>query len=77
MQRIIKNNQIVDETWHLLPKETTLDELSNCDDYIVPLQRWRDHAHVLKARAGGLGGWTATRKRKRSARTCSTSRSSP
>jgi uncharacterized protein (DUF934 family) len=36
MQRIIKNNQIVDETWHLLPKETSFDELTNCDDYIVP-----------------------------------------
>ena len=57
MQRIIKNNQIVDETWHLLPKETSLDELTNCDDYIVPLQLWRDHAHVLKARDGGLGVW--------------------
>ena len=57
MQRIIKNNQIVDETWHLLPKETSFDELTNCDDYIVPLQLWRDHAHVLKARDGGLGVW--------------------
>ena len=57
MQRIIKNNQVVDETWHLLPKDVTLDELSNCDDYIVPLQLWRDHAHALKARDGGLGVW--------------------
>jgi len=57
MQRIIKGNQIVDETWHLLPKDVTLDELTNCDDYIVPLQLWRDHAHVLKARDGGLGVW--------------------
>ncbi|WP_313643723.1 DUF934 domain-containing protein [Pseudomonas sp.] len=57
MQRIIKHNQIVDETWHLLPKETSFDALTNCDDYIVPLQMWRDHAHVLKARDGGLGVW--------------------
>ena len=57
MQRIIKHNQIVDETWHLLPKETSFDELTNCDDYIVPLQMWRDHAHALKARDGGLGIW--------------------
>ncbi|HAN53131.1 MAG TPA: oxidoreductase, partial [Pseudomonas sp.] len=27
MQRIIKNDQLVDETWHLLPKEQTLDDL--------------------------------------------------
>ncbi|MBV6286765.1 DUF934 domain-containing protein [Pseudomonas aegrilactucae] len=57
MQRIIKGNQIVDETWHLLPKDVTLDELTNCDDYIVPLQLWREHAHALKARDGGLGVW--------------------
>ena len=57
MQRIIKNNQIVDETWHLLPKDVTLDQLTNCDDYIVPLQLWREHAHALKARDGGLGVW--------------------
>ncbi|MBP3934699.1 MAG: oxidoreductase, partial [Pseudomonas sp.] len=28
MQRIIKNNQVIDETWHLLPKETSFDEIS-------------------------------------------------
>lgn len=57
MQRIIKNNEIVDETWHLLPKDVSFDELTNCDDYIVPLQLWRDHGHALKARDGGLGVW--------------------
>ncbi|MEW9683075.1 DUF934 domain-containing protein [Pseudomonas sp. TE50-2] len=57
MQRIIKNNQIVDETWHLLPKDVSIDELTNCDDYIVPLQLWRDHPSLLKARDGGLGIW--------------------
>ena len=57
MQRIIKNNEIVDETWHLLPKDVSIDELTNCDDYIVPLQLWRDHSHMLKARDGGLGVW--------------------
>ena len=57
MQRIIKNNQVIDETWHLLDKDATLDGLSNCDDLIVPLQLWRDHGHALKARDGGLGVW--------------------
>ncbi|MBJ9973935.1 DUF934 domain-containing protein [Pseudomonas sp. S75] len=57
MQRIIKHNEIVDETWHLLPKDASFDDLSNCDDYIVPLQMWRDHAHALQARDGGLGVW--------------------
>ncbi|MDO7909424.1 DUF934 domain-containing protein [Pseudomonas monteilii] len=57
MQRIIKHQQIVDETWHLLPKDASFDELTNCDDYIVPLQLWRDHGHALKVRDGGLGIW--------------------
>jgi uncharacterized protein (DUF934 family) len=57
MQRIIKNGQVVDETWHLLAKGTTLDELSNSDDYIVPLELWVEHSHALKARDGGLGVW--------------------
>ena len=57
MQRIIKNGQIIDETWHLLPKDATLDGISNCDDLIVPLALWREHAHALKARDGGLGVW--------------------
>ena len=57
MQRIIKNNEVIDETWHLLPQDTTLDGLSNCDDLIVPLHLWVDHGHALKARDGGLGVW--------------------
>ncbi len=57
MQRIIKDGRIIDETWHTLPPDATLDGLSNCDDVIVPLALWRDHAHALKARDGGLGVW--------------------
>ena len=57
MQRIIKNIQVIDETWHLLPKETSFDEISICDDLIVPLVMWREHGHALKARDGGLGVW--------------------
>ena len=57
MQRIIKNGQILDETWHLLPADASLDSVSNSDDLIVPLALWREHAHALKARDGGLGVW--------------------
>ncbi|MEH6491047.1 DUF934 domain-containing protein [Halopseudomonas sp.] len=57
MQRLIKNGEIIDETWHLLPKDATLDGLSNSEDLIVPLGLWLDHAHALKARDGGLGVW--------------------
>ncbi|MDO9321173.1 MAG: DUF934 domain-containing protein [Pseudomonas sp.] len=57
MQRIIKNGQIIDETWHLLPKDASLDGISNCDDIIVPLALWVEHSRALKARDGGLGVW--------------------
>ena len=57
MQRIIKNNEVVDETWHLLPKDFNIDEISNCDDLIVPLKLWREHSRMLQARDGGLGVW--------------------
>ena len=57
MQRIIKNNEVVDETWHLLLKDFNIDEITNCDDYIVPLQLWREHSRMLLARDGGLGIW--------------------
>ncbi|PAU87302.1 oxidoreductase [Pseudomonas sp. WN033] len=57
MQRIIKGNQVVVENWHLLDKDASLDGLPNSDDLIVPLALWREHAHALKARDGGLGVW--------------------
>ncbi len=57
MQRIIKNGEVINETWHLLAKDATLDGMPNCDDLIVPLALWREHAPALKARDGGLGVW--------------------
>ena len=57
MQRLIKNGEIIDETWRMLDKDATLDGLSNSEDLIVPLGLWLEHAHALKARDGGLGVW--------------------
>lgn len=57
MQRIIKDGQLIDESWHLLPKDATLDGIPNCDDLIVPLGLWVEHSTALKARDGGLGVW--------------------
>lgn len=57
MQRIIKGDQVIDETWHLLPNDVTLEELSNSDDLLVPLPLWQEHSHALLARDGGLGVW--------------------
>lgn len=57
MQRIIKNDQVVDESWHLLPKDISLEDLSNSDDIIIPMSLWLEHGHALRARDGGLGVW--------------------
>ena len=57
MQQIIKHGQVIHESWHLLPKDAKLEELSNCDDLIVPLALWTDHSKALLAGDGGLGVW--------------------
>ncbi len=57
MQRIIKNGEVIDERWHLLPVDATLDGISNSDDLIVPLGLWLESSHALKVRDGGLGVW--------------------
>jgi sulfite reductase beta subunit-like hemoprotein len=57
---------------------TSIDELTNCDDYIVPLHCGATMPMCSRpAMAAWAYGWTATKKPKRSAKTCSTSRSSP
>ncbi|HLV16378.1 MAG TPA: DUF934 domain-containing protein [Pseudomonas sp.] len=57
MQRIIKNDQVVTDNWHLLDKGASLEGVPNSDNIIVPLALWREHAHALKARDGALGVW--------------------
>ncbi|QAX81821.1 DUF934 domain-containing protein [Candidatus Pseudomonas adelgestsugas] len=57
MQRIIKNNTVFNENWHLLPKGASFDSISSCDNLIVPLAMWCEYANTLKARYGSLGVW--------------------
>lgn len=57
MQRIIKNREVVDDRWHLLPKDATLETVPNCDDVIIPLNLWLEHGTALRGRDGGLGVW--------------------
>jgi len=57
MQRIIKHDQVIDETWQLLAKDTSLDSVPNSGDVIVPMALWCEHNHALKVRDGGLGVW--------------------
>ncbi|MDG0901541.1 oxidoreductase, partial [Chryseobacterium phosphatilyticum] len=55
MQRIIKDRQVVDDRWHLLPKDATLESVPNSDDVIIPLALWLEHGPALRGRDGGLG----------------------
>ena len=57
MQQIIKGNEVVQDTWQLLSKDATLEQVTNTGDIIVPLALWLEHAHALKARDGRLGVW--------------------
>ncbi len=57
MQRIIKDRQVVDDRWHLLPKDATLESVPNSDDVIIPLALWLEHGLALRGRDGGLGVW--------------------
>ena len=57
MRQIIKGNEVVQDTWELLPKDATLEHVTNAGDVIVPLALWLEHAHALKARDGRLGVW--------------------
>ncbi|TWI53175.1 uncharacterized protein (DUF934 family) [Pseudomonas duriflava] len=57
MQRIIKGRQVVNDNWHLLPKETAFEDVPNSDSVIVPANLWLEHGHALTLRDGGLGVW--------------------
>src|SRR5690606_27713181 len=57
MQRSVKVGRILDVAWLLLDKDASLDGVPTSGDLIVPLRLWREHAHALKARDGGLGVW--------------------
>lgn len=67
MQRIIKDRQVVDDRWHLLPKDATLESVPNSDDVIIPLACGSSTARPCAAATAAWGsGWTRTRSRKAS-----------
>ncbi|MBH9340278.1 DUF934 domain-containing protein [Pseudomonas aeruginosa] len=57
MQRIIKDRQVVDDRWHVLPKDATLESVPNSDDVIIPQALWLEHGPALRGRDGGRGVW--------------------
>lgn len=57
MQKIIKDAQIVNDNWHLLANDITLENIANCDDVIVPIALWQEHKQLLQKRDGQTAVW--------------------
>lgn len=59
MAAIIKNRQVVADTWQLLKPaaDKSLPPVPPAGDVIVPLTFWLDQRDVLLSRAGRLGVW--------------------
>lgn len=56
MPRIIKNNQILDDHWQLLPTDASLQDALDCPAPIVPLALWKAHGPQLSNQRP-LGIW--------------------
>lgn len=56
MPRIIKNNQVLDDHWHLLPADASLQDALDCPAPIVPLALWQAHGTELAGQST-LGIW--------------------
>lgn len=57
MQKIIKDAQIANDSWHLLAIDTSLENIANCDDVIVPFALWLEHKQLLQKRDGQTAVW--------------------
>lgn len=58
MQKIIKDAQIINDSWQLITaEEITLDQLPNNEKIIVPLTFWQEHKAALKNRQTSVGIW--------------------
>lgn len=56
MPRIIKNREIVPDSWNLLPAETSLDDALKASQPIVPCTLWQAHKEELRT-IDRLGIW--------------------
>lgn len=57
MQKIIKDNQIIEDNWLLLPVDSSMALISDDNNLIVPLSLWKEHKLLLIARTGQTGVW--------------------
>src|SRR5690554_2596906 len=56
MPRIIKNREVIEDQWTLLPAEATLQDALDCKQPIVPLALWQAHPAELR-QVPALGVW--------------------
>ena len=56
MPRIIKNRNVIEDQWTLLPAEAVLQDATGCLQPIVPLALWQAHSDVLR-KLPQLGIW--------------------
>ena len=56
MPQLIKNREVIEDTWLLLDKEATADSIPAQGEVIVPLALWLANAEQLRGR-GNLGVW--------------------
>lgn len=52
--KILKNRQVIDDTWATLINDETL-ESSSTRDIIIPFERWKSDQATLKSYAGKVG----------------------
>ena len=59
MPKLIKNRQIVDDTWTLIRDAAELEDIArfNGQDLIVPLPWWQEHRGAIAQRKGRTGVW--------------------
>ncbi len=59
MPKIIKNHEVVDDQWQLLPADATLEQALSSNQPIVPNVLWQAHKNELSA-LSQLGIWLDT-----------------
>lgn len=56
MPRIIKNREVIEDQWTLLPADADVQDALDCQQPIIPLALWQAHADQLRSIAQ-LGIW--------------------
>lgn len=59
MPKLIKDGELINDDWHLIDKETALEEIqpNNANKLILPLSLWQEHKEVLEQHKANIGIW--------------------